>query len=246
MSLKVLVVAALSWEARQVMRHVEALRSSRDGGFALWSGHHRGVEVSIVQTGIGPERAARALSWVQRSLRPDAVLSTGCAGGLTPGLVPGEVVVCEEVITPDGLSRPTSIAWCERYGAAAAAAALPVRRGAILSNPVIVTITAEKRRLAAAAGALAVEMEAAAIAAWAAEIGAQFAAARVILDSAEMPIAADVAALTSGSGGLSPRRLLAAVTRRPSIVRDFLAIGAAARRCRAALDALHRELFRGL
>jgi len=106
------------------------------------------------------------------------------------------------------------------------------------------TTAQDKRRLAG--GALAVEMEAAAIADWAAAVSVPFAAARVILDSAEMPIAPDVAALSTGAGGVSPRRLLGALIRRPSIVRELLAVAAAARTCGRALSDLHRELLRGL
>ena len=244
--MKLLIVAALPWEARQVSRHLDGGQFSREGDFALQVGRHQGIEVSILQTGIGHERAARALRWIERRLRPDAVLSTGCAGGLAPGLAPGEVIVCDDVIAPDGRALPTSGAWQGRYAAAAAAAALPARRGKILSSPGIVTATTDKRRLAADGGALAVEMEAAAISGWAVEVGAQFAAARVILDSAEMPIAPDVAALVTAGGGLSPRRLLGALARRPSVVRELFAIGRAARSCRAALSALHRELLRSL
>jgi adenosylhomocysteine nucleosidase len=244
MSQKLLLVAALSWEARLILCHVKGLKSSREGSHTLWSGSHRGADVWVLQTGMGQERAAQALRWAQRMVTPDAVVSTGCAGGLAPGLVPGEVIVAENVLTADGISRPTSIAWRECYAVASDAAGLRSRRGTILSSTAIVTAAQDKRRLAG--GALAVEMEAAAIADWAAAVSVPFAAARVILDSAEMPIAPDVAALSTGAGGVSPRRLLGALIRRPSIVRELLAVAAAARTCGRALSDLHRELLRGL
>ena len=246
MSLQLLFVVALSWEARQIIRHVEGSKSSRESGRALWSGRHGDVDVWILQTGVGQEPAAQAVRWAQRLVRPDAVLSTGCAGGLAPGLVPGEVIVAEDVVTADGMPRPTDAAWRERYAVASGAAGLRSRRGTILSNAVIATTAQDKRRLAAGAGALAVEMEAAAIAACAAETGVPFATARVILDSAEMPIAPDVAALSTGAGGVSPRRLLGALIRRPLIVRELIAVAAAAHTCGRALSDLHRELLRGL
>ena len=246
MRLQLLFVVALSWEARQIIRHVEGLKSSREGSRALWSGRHGDVDVWILQTGVGQERAAQAIRWAQHLVMPDAVLSTGCAGGLAPGLVPGEVIVAEDVVTADGMPRTTNDAWRERYAGASGAAGLRSRRGTILSNAVIATTAQDKRRLAAGAGALAVEMEAAAIAAWAAEAGVPFAAARAILDSVEMPIAPDVAALSTGAGGVSPRRLLGALIRRPLIVRELLAVAAAARTCGRALSDLHGELLRGL
>ena len=74
MSLQLLFVVALSWEARQIIRHVEGLKSSREGSRALWSGRHGDVDVWVLQTGVGQERAAQALRWAQRLVRPDAVL----------------------------------------------------------------------------------------------------------------------------------------------------------------------------
>ena len=56
----------------------------------------------------------------------------------------------------------------------------------------------------------------------------------------------DVAALSSGAGGVSPRLLLGALIRRPLIVRELLAVAVAARTCSRALSDLHRELLRGL
>jgi adenosylhomocysteine nucleosidase len=241
-----LLVTALSWEARQIVRYIEGLQSVRQGERALWGGRHGGFDVWVLKTGIGQERAAQGLRWAQHIVVPDVVLSTGCAGGLASGLVAGDVIIAEDVVTADGNSRPLSIPWRERYGRASDAAGLRSRRGTILSNAAIVTATDDKRRLAGGAGALAVEMEAAAIAGWATETGVPFAAARVILDCAEMPIAADVAALTTGAGSVSPRRLLAALARRPAIVRDLLAVASAARTCRRALADLHRELLHGL
>jgi len=246
MSVRLLVVAALAWEARQILRHIEVVQPAEDAGATLWSGRHGDVDVWVLKTGMGQEQAARALRWAPRMPRPDAVLSTGCAGGLAAGLVPGEVVVAQDVVTSDGISRPTSSAWRERYAAASAAAGLRARQGTILSNTGIVSATRDKRRLAEASGAVAVEMEAAAIAGWASQAGVPFAAARVILDSAEMPVASDVAALTTSSGAVSPRRLLGALIRRPGIVRELFAVAMSARKCRRSLADLHRELLRGL
>jgi len=240
---KVLIVTGLLWEAREVVRHLEEARATKQGGVTSWEGTHHGVHVVVLPTGMGPQRAARALR-TQRALRPDAVLSTGCAGGLVSGLVAGDAIVAEQITLREGAPRPTAIEWRARYQAAAAAAGLRSRCGSMLSLPAIAA-GEEKRRLAGS-GALAVEMEAAAVADWAVEMGAPFAAARVILDTLELPIPIDVVALTEADGGVAPRRAIAAVARRPSILKDFVAIGQAARRCRSALSALHRELFRAL
>jgi adenosylhomocysteine nucleosidase len=245
MALKILVITALSWEAAQVARHLRGVRTSREGGFVTWHGDHRGVDVVVLRTGMGPECAARALRYGARTLRPDAVLSTGCAGALVPGLAAGDVVVADDIVVQRNTRSSTALVWRDRYAAAAAAAGLRAQRGAMLSTPAIASGTDEKRQLAAL-GVLAVEMEAGAVAAWAAEIGVPFGAARVILDSLDMPIAPDVAAVTRSDGSVAAGRVIAAIVRRPSIVRDLAAMGVAARRCAGALKALHRELFRAL
>jgi 4-hydroxy-3-methylbut-2-en-1-yl diphosphate reductase len=113
---------------------------------------------SVLRTGMGPRRSRQSretAAWSAAS----AVAVTGIAGGLDPGLRPGDVVVANEVHTTDGTVA-------QRLPAARLVAA-DLRRagidavvGPVVSADHVVGGVAERKRLART-GAVAVDMESA-------------------------------------------------------------------------------------
>lgn len=239
----VLFVAALPWEASTILRQIRGLRreSSEDG--TLWKGCVPYGEIAVLQTGIGPQRAERALSWAGEIVAPQAVVATGCAGGLAPSFRTGDLLIAEEIHTPEGLRQATSAEWVERYSRAAEASGCASRRGRLLASSSLLMSIEEKARMGSASGALAVAMEEGAIAAWAADRGVDLASVRVILDPAEVAIPKDISSLTGTRGRALPHRLLALIVRRPGVVREFLRLGSALRACRSTLEAVHRSVL---
>jgi adenosylhomocysteine nucleosidase len=242
----VVIAAALAWEAREIVDSIVGREIVRDGERRLWRGAEPSSEVWVLRTGIGPERARDALAWALQTVKPAVLLSTGCGGAMAPDLSIGDVVVADEVVTRNGLATPVARSWRERYAEAAAAAGVNVRSGRMLSLASIVASAEEKRRIAAETRAVAVEMEAAAIGEWAAARGVEFAAARVILDPMEMSLSPEIAAMMTPSGAVSLRKLAVALVRRPGLLRELVALGSAARRCRTSLGAVHRALVRNI
>jgi adenosylhomocysteine nucleosidase len=244
MNRTVLVVAALGWEAREIVRCINGLQVSREGDVGLWRA--RGADVWVLKTGVGPEHARRALAWTAGTVEPQIVISTGCGGALASELSIGDLAIADEVVTSDGRSIATASSWRERYRRAGAAAGVNVRSGRLLSLGGIVATAHEKQRLARESRAIAVEMEASAIGEWAMAAGREFAASRVILDPAEMSLAPEIGWMMTPAGSISLRKLVFAVARKPRLVSELVSLGAAARRCRAALASVHRELLRNL
>jgi 4-hydroxy-3-methylbut-2-en-1-yl diphosphate reductase len=139
----------------------------------------RGARVR--KTGMGPKKAAAAAQALARE-RGDALIVLGFCGGLDARSRPGEVIVADHVLTSDDEGHVAARAAChgaERLAAALAGAGLAVRRGPIVGVGRIAT--GERREQLLAAGALAVDMESAWLAAGAA--GRPFAVVRVVLDS---------------------------------------------------------------
>ncbi len=139
----------------------------------------RGARVR--KTGMGPHRSLAA---VQRLAREpgDALLVLGFCGGLDAQSRPGEVIVAEDVLSAADEAHDQVQAAChgsERLAGALADAGLRVRTGSIVGVGKIAT--GERREQLRAAGALAVDMESAWLAAGAA--GRPFAVVRVVLDS---------------------------------------------------------------
>ena len=155
------VVAALDFEARSL--------GKRSGQFLLGT------------SGIGAVNAARAA----RSLvaaGAAALLSWGVAGALDPALPCGTAVLPLEVLR-QGRRFPTDRLWRARV-AAALEGRVPLVSGALLTSEMAVAAAALKARLFEDTGAAAVDMESAAVAEVAAELGLPFLALRVILDTA--------------------------------------------------------------
>jgi hopanoid-associated phosphorylase len=161
------------------------------------------------------------------------VISIGIAGALAGGLTPGDWVVAESVIV-EGERLPTAPFWRE-----ALLATLPAARaGAFLGAEAMVTEAAEKARLHAETGALAVDMESHVAARVARRLGLPFAAARVISDAADRSLPAAVKVGMRPDGGMALAPVLAALARDPrqlpGLIRTGLETGRAFRALRRA------------
>jgi hopanoid-associated phosphorylase len=164
------------------------------------------------------------------------LISIGIAGALAEGLSPGDWAVASAVIV-DGEAVPTDEAWRE-----ALLARLPgAKAGAFLGSEAMLTEAAEKRRLHAATGALAVDMESHVAARVARRTGLPFAAARVISDAAGRDLPAAVRAGMRADGGMALWPVLAALARDPSQLGSLIRTGLEAERAFQALERAGRS-----
>ncbi len=165
------------------------------------------------------------------------IISFGVAGGLSPSLNPGDVVIANSVITARA-SFPTHPRWSQSLrNAIKPAISLPI----FASDATVMTVL-EKEALWKGTGAAAVDMESGAAATVAKEHGLPFAALRVIIDPAHrsVPISATVGAREDGStDGIAVMRSL---MKRPGDLSEIIRLANDARkanrslfRCRQAL-----------
>jgi 4-hydroxy-3-methylbut-2-enyl diphosphate reductase len=139
----------------------------------------RGVRVHT--TGMGRERSRTAADELSRQ-PGERLLVLGFCGGLDEQSRPGDVVVAEEVWAADEEGQNGKRIRCEGAGELAAAVAgrgMRVRTGSLVS--VARLALGERRAQLHAAGAIAVDMESAWLAAGAR--GRPFGVVRVVLDS---------------------------------------------------------------
>jgi 4-hydroxy-3-methylbut-2-enyl diphosphate reductase len=182
---------------------VAALRTE----YAALVGRVPGADLE--RCGMGPERVRR---WLPRlaELAPEALVVAGVAGGLDPSLRPGDVVVASEVRDEHGriVLRAASplVAELRRMG-------MRVHFGPMVSCDKIVT--GQQREKLAKTGALAVDMESAAIvrAMGPAVERPPVAVVRVIVDTAFMPVARPSTVAAGARALLTLRRLAPALRR---------------------------------
>ncbi len=161
------------------------------------------------------------------------LVSFGIAGGLDPDLRPGTVVAASEVVAADG-----------QWPAQVPDLGLPV--GRVYGAAAIVAGRAAKARLHRDTGALAVDLESAAVARAAAARGIPFVVLRAIADPAERDLP-PAALIPLGAGGRPGYfRILRSVWRQPGQLPGLAGLAREARQALAALAepaaALHRML----
>jgi hypothetical protein len=158
--------------------------------------------------GIGPERAGAFCRSLGDGAGWSCLALIGWAGGLAPELGAGDAILADAVLAPDVPPLP-----CH------ALALDGVRVGPMLTVAHALHTAAAKRG-ARETGALAVEMEAYPLAAWAAQRGLLFVHARVILDAVEEPLP-DLGGALDAFGRPRLPSLLRQVMRRPALIPEF-------------------------
>jgi adenosylhomocysteine nucleosidase len=224
------VVAALEFEAQSLgtRRHrADGLGSLRDGSLLRVSG-------------VGGDNAARAARELVAA-GAGALLSWGVAGGLDPALSCGAVLLPAEVLRPasaDKLLPPQRYATCRmwRERVAAALQLHAPAAGALLTSALPVAAADLKVRLFRDTGAVAVDMESAAVAQVAAEHELPFITLRVVLDTASVSLPGSVMrTLEPGNAGRSGLWRAVALLGAPADWGALLRLAAAYRLARRAL-----------
>lgn len=201
---RLLVLTAVELEARHLARHL-GLATANDGARFI------GGILEIVPVGVGarqlPQRLPTAAS-------PSLVISAGVCGALAPALGVGALVVPDTVLGPDG----------RRYATAAVAGAR--RAGTLLTTDRVLEDAAAKSRLWLETGALAVDMESAAILDWAAARGLPGLVVRGVSDPAGRGVPADLARAVGDDGRVRTMRAVATMLARPRALADAVALRA--------------------
>lgn len=201
--MKLGVVAALRTEIRPTL---EALSGVSPFQFAA--------------AGVGAGRAATAARALAGSV--DALLSVGFCGALDDSLLPGDLILGGS----HGFEPSRELmAIAERAG--------PHRKGIVGMVDHVVMDGDERKKIAAETGALAVDMESAAVGRVARELGRMFLCAKVVLDTPSRPLAC-----AYSSGGSVALQIL----RRPWILPRMWGDG---RRARAGAERL-KDFFLAL
>src|SRR5881392_2704882 len=177
-----------------------------------------------------PERTTALVKDAARDAK--CLVSFGVAGGLSPYLKPGHVILSAEVIGDDHHWRPNERFQQQIRGLGGRIGAL---EGAVLGSRAILATEDDKTRAWRETGAVAVDLESAIVARAAEAAGIPFLVLRTIADPAtrELPPAALIPLSQDGTAALT--RVLGEVLRRP---RQIAALFGLARETRQALIAL--------
>lgn len=220
---RVAIFAALQWECRSVVRQLRRVHRSRGATCTFWRAEAPGRDIWVIKTAVGEQRAAAATEVLRDAGRFDLFFSTGCAGALSPQLTPGDLAVATTVI---GTSArfDTDPAQRKRASATAQRAALPATAGPVLCSPRVLINGTEKRAAAVETGAVAVEMEGAAIAAVAQRAGIPFVSVRAVLDTADTDLPESGDFMDPQTGSVKLLEVLRHLARQPTALSQLLAL----------------------
>ncbi len=221
-NLKVGISIALPAETRALIGwrrwHSEAgrkvIRASLNGG----------VPFIGVHTGIGMQRARRAVGWLATQ-GVTAFVCCGVSGGLAPNLKTGDLVIAETVLQEgDGCKENAYLTSkpARHYAyALLAQQRMRVHCGPIVSTSEEVLTLQSKARLYQRCQALAVDMESAAVADVACLAGLPVFILRAICDPVDMVVAPDIFACVNSKGQIRPLFIMRRLLRHPAFITDL-------------------------
>lgn len=172
----------------------------------------RASALAVRVGGVGAEHARRAA----RALIADgalALVSWGTAAALAPTLGIGTLVLADRVVG-DSIPLVPDLAWTARV-AESLHGIVPLVRGTMACPTDVLRNANEKHALADRSGAIAADMESAAIGAVAREAGLPWIVVRAISDAADTVVPSSVTSAIDGAGALNMFRLVGGLLRNP-------------------------------
>ncbi len=172
-----------------------------------WHSPGRGpTEWLLLAAGVGAEAATRACAVIPDPSKLDAIWSIGYCGATQPYLRIGDLVAASEVWQASSGKRFACLL--------PSATARQIVSGVVLTVDHIVRFAAEKHQIGEA-GVDAVEMEAAAVAQFAAYHGVPFLALKAVSDTSEEDMPIDFNRARLANGAISTQSILAQALTRP-------------------------------
>ena len=174
------IIGAMGVEVQLLRGMMTEVRTETISGIEYAAGRLAGRDVVVAKCGVGKVFAALCAQTMLLRYKPDCILNVGVAGALGGGLRIGSVAIADQVVQHDmdtsavgdpvglisGINKiylPCSAALAGLLRDAAAAQDIPFAVGTIASGDRFVCETADRRRIADLFGAIACEMEGAAI-----------------------------------------------------------------------------------
>lgn len=225
------IIGAMDSEIQMIRGQMDYCRTNPLYGLTFYQGRLGNHDVILAKCGIGKVNAARCAQILIDRSNPDYLINTGVAGGVGPGLKLEDIVLSTDLVQHDfrmtalgcvdgclslegPKDKPTLfmadeslLARFEKVAQETAGEAA-IHRGRIASGDTFVADQETKKRLYDTYGALACEMEGAAIAQVAQAAGVPFLVVRAISDLADGSASESYTAFEQHAAQLSASMLL--------------------------------------
>jgi adenosylhomocysteine nucleosidase len=232
------VVIALTSEAQQLFGRWRW--RLEEVGLTCHESVNAGLELAIVQAGLGYKRAYSASHWLMTK-EIAGLMALGISGGLDPSLKTGTLVVADNVLLLD--SDRIAKVWhaeatvCQKAQDCLSAQGLITRIGTILTVPQPVLSVENKYALFHQSCALAADMESAAVALVASQNHLPFFGMRVVCDPAKQAVSQEISGLINSAGRVNILSLVSCLFRHPCLTAELFRL---AKQYRTAMTAMRR------
>ncbi|MDP4558075.1 5'-methylthioadenosine/S-adenosylhomocysteine nucleosidase [Halomonas meridiana] len=91
------IIGAMAQEVKLLAGQLKNAERYEHAGFVFHTGTRHGLDIVILQSGIGKVNAAVGTAILLERHQPDAIINTGSAGGFATDLAIGDVIISDEV-----------------------------------------------------------------------------------------------------------------------------------------------------
>lgn len=212
-------------EIRPLLKRADRVERSQAGRFREYRFAVAGIEVRLIESGMGMERAAAAAE-ILAANSPAAVISFGFGGAVLPGLAVGDLVVgVGSWLYEDGefrRNRGLDHVWADEMIRHLAGGPFRISAGTIVTSPSILNKSALAPALPPDAEQPVLDMETAAIAAVMNSRGIALVALRAVSDDAAEELAFSLDEFTDHNLTIRPAKVLFTILRKPWIVPQLM------------------------
>lgn len=223
------LIAAMPEEIKPLLARIETYSRETAGSFTMYRFRAGSRDACLVESGLGPEKAARATATLIATAAPDLVINFGLGGAATPGLRVGDVIIAQRILfarerlfsEQQGLSpqlAATALDLLQRNPATP----FLICRGTCVTSGAILAKREAARLLPAGVVNPVLEMETAAVAKIAAREGVPLLAVRAISDDASEELEFNITDFTDKNMNIKVHRVFWSLTCRPWLVPQLM------------------------
>lgn len=233
------LVVALAIEISPFLDRCEHVHKYTGGRFVFRGGKLGQARIAIVETGPGPQLAARGTRALLDAHQPEWIISAGFSGSLVPNVVQGDIVVGTSIKSHDGRELKFDLKFESDPDSG-------LHAGPLLTGEKILRTVTEKKLAATKSGCIAVDLESFAVADVCRESGQKFLAVRSISDDLTADLPAEALAIFAAQGYRRWGAVAGSLFRRPSSAQDLWELRNQAVRAADALAAFLPKVIASL
>ncbi len=241
MGSRIAIIGAIKDEIAGIKKEMQMTHTLSWQTGNAFVGEWRGVPIVLVRSGMGRERARRALVEIADKWDLKEVISIGYAGALDPSLEVGDLVVADKVVGMDSAGPAEEMKTYsldkEIFNTTEA-----VRQRILLTVDRIAATPQEKKELREKYSAVAVDMETSALAEEAQTRNLPFISVRAITDTADQELI-DCSHLVAENGDVSKLKASWHVLTHPGDLKGMIDLGKQAKLATANLTEFLRQYF---